>query len=446
MGIKNNQKKLNFWLTVGVLISGMIGSAIFSLSGLTISYAGPASIISWILAALILLVYGIAMAELATTYGKNGGNFVFPQMAFEGEKGSLLGFLSVWGSVFADIISVAFSAMYVGRYLGAVFSNIMPYVNIIVLLSIIICYILNIIKFTLTGKINTIFVILIVVFLLVYTFVVLKSNAFKIENLTPFFTQGSKGTFGFLRAVPIAMVAYMMVTSISNMAGEIENQEINIPKSVYVGMFITAALYVFVVFSTVGAITSKELESTDMTYIPLFAVCFQKLSHVKILSYIVSFGAVVALISTMMVVIAMSSRNIKAVADRGLLPKCFMIDNKNGVPIVAITIFVFISAILSQFQSIIEILINLGALFAIIVIFINSLSLIYTRKYKKGNKNHFNAPFNNIFLIVVLILISICYLPDIINGGKMLWIVSISWYLIGFTIYKVRNGKIINKN
>lgn len=435
MGI-NSSRKLGIVSAVALLVSGMIGSAIFSMSGLTICYAGPASIISWILAALIQLFYGLAMAELAIVYKKNGGVFVFPEATFGGKIGKLLGFLSAWGCLMADVIAVAFSSMYVGRYLSASFSGLGDYIGIISILSILLCLVLNIINFSTTGKINTVLAIALGALLLLYSFLVLKSDSFTLQNMQPFFTQGAEGTFGFLKAVPIAMIAYSSIMSVSFMAGEVDEPNRNIPKAVCIGMFIVVSIYTLVMLATVGVISASELGESDAVYIPLFQVCFTKLSSIGWLARLISIAASIALITTMLVVIAMSGRNLKAIADKELLPKVFSKEGKTSTPAFSLLIVCIFGMILSQFQSITEILINLGALFAIVTIAINFIVLLYMRR-KRGKAKEFTAPLSNSFVIIVLIVMVSCYIPDIINGGKALWIFSISWYIIGYIIYKV---------
>ncbi len=64
MSSKNS--KLGLFDSVYLLVGGMIGSAIFSLSGITILQAG-----------LILLAYGLQTVELAFRYPQCGGIFNF---------------------------------------------------------------------------------------------------------------------------------------------------------------------------------------------------------------------------------------------------------------------------------------------------------------------------------------------------------------------------------
>lgn len=51
---KQEQGKLGLGACIAILTGGCIGSAIFSISGMTMYYAGPASVLSWILGAIIL--------------------------------------------------------------------------------------------------------------------------------------------------------------------------------------------------------------------------------------------------------------------------------------------------------------------------------------------------------------------------------------------------------
>ena len=66
---ENNQGgSLGLWTCVAMIAGGMVGSAIFSLSGLTMTAAGPSAILTWAIAAVIMLCYGLICAELSTRF------------------------------------------------------------------------------------------------------------------------------------------------------------------------------------------------------------------------------------------------------------------------------------------------------------------------------------------------------------------------------------------
>ena len=59
MSNKTNTGKLGLIACISTLAGGCIGSSIFSLSGMTMYYAGPAAILSWLIAALLCGSYGL---------------------------------------------------------------------------------------------------------------------------------------------------------------------------------------------------------------------------------------------------------------------------------------------------------------------------------------------------------------------------------------------------
>ena len=57
----------------------MIGSAIFSLSGLTIYKAGPAALITWVIAAVIMLAVWPCSCRIINNFPKIRGCICFPK-------------------------------------------------------------------------------------------------------------------------------------------------------------------------------------------------------------------------------------------------------------------------------------------------------------------------------------------------------------------------------
>lgn len=190
----------------------MIGSAIFSLSGMTILSAGPSAIISWVLGALILLAYGLQTAELASRYPQSGGVFAFPALLLgkTREQGNLWGWISAWAYLFGCIAGAAFSAIYIGIYLSVAFP-IMGSWQVPLGITAVLFFsgVLNAVRFRITGKATTVLTLFLGLTLLIFSISVFSSGSWDASKLTPFFSQGTGGgVTGFLDALPLAMVAY----------------------------------------------------------------------------------------------------------------------------------------------------------------------------------------------------------------------------------------------
>lgn len=442
--MSNKNRKIGLFTCVTMIVGSMIGSAIFSLSGLTMYKAGPGAIISWILAAAIMLIYGLICAELSTRFPKSGGVFVFPSKALGngGKTSALWGWISTWGYINANIVAIAFAAIYVATYLGAGF-NLQNGLQIpLAVISIFICLILNCIRFSVAGKLNSCLVGGLVVALAVYVITCFFGGNWDSNMLTPFFTQGSNGTFGFMGAVPTAMVGYGSIVAIAFMVSEVKSPSKNVPKAVLIAMSIVATIYTLIILATLGLVSASFLEQNPgMRYIPLYAACFTKLTSYPWLAKVVSIAAILALITTMLVVLALTSRAVQAAANDGLLPKVFASSNKFGVPAFASCIIAVLSAIVSCFPSFTEQIVGFGTLFAAVTIAINIVSLYSARhKFREKNLNEmgiFRAPGGNILPAIALVLIIACYIPDIIAGGWIIWVYTVAWYAIGLLVFKL---------
>ncbi len=443
--LNNQNGKLGLLDSTTILIGGMIGSAIFSLSGMTILNAGPASILSWIIAAIILFAYGLQTAELSTIYPHSGGTFVFPAKSLgKNEKqGRLWGWISTWAYLFGGWAGAAFSAIYVSIYLSVGFPVFGKYQVPIAIVTVVICGILNLVNIAVTGKANTIMTFGLAATMLVFIVVALFTGQWDGSLLTPFFTQGAEGTWGFMGAIPIAMVAYGSIVAVAFMVGEIKDPGKTVPKAMSIAMLVVVTLYVLVMVSILGLITSGFLQKNPgMAYIPLYAAAFTKLASITWLTKLISISAVLALITTILIVMTLSARALQASAKSGILPKFLAKNNeKTGVPVNAQIVVIIIVGLISAFPSFTTLIVNLGSLCNAIVVSIVCLTVVAARKKNPSVPNTFRAPGGNILPIVTFIVIIASYIPGILRGGWQLWAWTAGYFLIGMIVYFIGTRK-----
>ena len=433
--INMNDGKLGLMECVNILIGGMIGSAIFSLSGLTMFSAGPSAMLSWLIAGVVMMLYGMLVCELACRYPQSGGVYVFPRKAFGDKNGKLWAWLSCWGSILTNIVAIAFGAIYVGIYLGVAFPIANDHQILLALIAIAISFVANIIKFTIAGKINNVVVGLLIVTILTYVFAALFNENFETANFLPFFSQGANGNAAFLSAVPIAIIGYSSINAMAFVVAEVKKPETTVSKSILIAISVVIVVYCLVIFSTMGLITAKFLaDNPAMRFIPLFAACFNKLQNIPWLSGIVSFSATIALLTTMLVCVTMNSRNIQAAAEDGNLPMLFAKNNKNGVPAFAAGVTCFLAAIIACFPQLTNIIVNFGAVFNVFTIIITITALIAARKNTE-QKPAFVAPGGRAMPAIVLIILVLCNISSIVSGGFNIWLYTIISFILGIAIY-----------
>jgi len=443
--MSNEKGKLGLLSSTTILIGGMIGSAIFSLSGVTIMNAGPASIISWIVAGIILVAYGLQTAELSTMYPQSGGIFVFPAKALgKTEKaGKVWGWISAWAYLFGCIAGAAFSAMYVGIYLSVSFPALGSLGTVIAIAVVILCGILNIIEISAMGKINTGLTIGLALAMVVFIITGFSSGKWDGAAFSPFFTQGAEGAWGFMGAIPIAMVAFGAIVAVSFMVGEIKNPKKTVPQSMIIAMSVVLVLYVLMIVTTLGLVTAGFLQQNPgMAYIPMYAAVFTTLSNLPWLGYVITIAAVLALLTTIIVVMALAGRALQASAEAGILPKGLgKINGKTNTPVNAQLLVILIVGVIAAFPNATNFIVNFGSLCNAIVVAIICLTIIAARKKNPELTDKFTAPGGNALPLITLIVIIAAYIPGILSGGYMLWVWTIAYFVLGMIIYGISQMK-----
>ncbi|MDR3312793.1 MAG: APC family permease [Spirochaetaceae bacterium] len=445
---------------VMLLIGAMVGSAIFSLSGMTIYQAGPAALLSWVIAAVVMLCYGLTTAELSAFFPKSGGVFVFPARAFGADttvraaqgsggfarttrlSGTMLGWVSTWGYLNANIAAMAFSATYVAVYLGVGFPAFAPLQVPLALGAIFLCLVINSLRVMVLGRANVYLVIALMTTLLAFILAAFTSGQWDGTALTPFFTQGAEGGMGFLSSVPVAMVAYGSIVSIAFMVSEVKTPNKNVPRSMFIAFGVVVALYGLTILAVVGLVSARFLaENPGMRYIPLYAACFTKLAAVPWLAKVISVSAVLALLTTMLVIVALTSRAVQAVAEAGMLPRPFAYNLPNGTPVTATILVVGTSAVTACFPQFSAQMASSGALFSAVTISINCVSLLAARSRFVLPAASFRAPGGPVLPVITLGAIIACYVPGILSGGWKLWGYTAVWYAIGLVIFAAQRHR-----
>ena len=423
MGIPAESKngKLGLASCVMLLVGAMIGSAIFSLSGLTMYAAGPAAAISWFLAGVVMLMQGLSMAELSSRFPRSGGVYVFPRVAFGGQTGRLLGWMSCWGSIVTNVIAVAFSAIYVGQYLGVSF----PWANglqiPLALLSILLCLGLNAMSINLAGKINSILVLALLGTMLAYACTAFFGGSYDATQLLPVFLQGNGGPLGFLSAIPVAIIGYSGIVALAFIVSEVRDANRTVPRAMGTAIGIVTVIYLLVILATMGLVTTGYLnDNPGMRFIPIFSACATKLPECHWLQPLVSISAVLALLTTMMVCITVNAHALQAAGDDGIIPAFLARKSRYGTPALASLLFCLVTMLCACFPQFTMQMVNFGALLNTITITITMVAFLKGRKTETSSYKGFHAPGKTVLYYLVLLVLVVCNISGILTGGAKL--------------------------
>lgn len=417
--------RMGLFSCVALIVGACIGSAIFSISGMTIYYAGASAILSWIIAAVIYGLYGMLVAKLAVMFPRSGGIYVFPRRALGGRKGALLGFISGWGYIISNIIAIAFSAIYFGIYINAGFPSVSA--RAVSLTAVMLALAILLFRSRSSQRIQNTLVLALIAIMLFYCGEAFFGGGFDKGNYSAFFSTGAKGTSGFMSAIPLAMVAYGGCVAIAFMASEVADPKRNIRRSLLIGLGIVATIYACMVAAIVGTLPMDVIsENEGLRYIPLFAsVMHGGLSASPWLVKVIAVSGAIALLTTVIALLRINSRAIQAIATEGLLPQFLARENGYGTAVPALVVMTAICLLLALMPQWTEMMITLGAVLNIVSMTITCVALIAARRKSA------------IFPLAVIALLWVCYVPEILHGSGRMWLFTAAVYLTGALVYLI---------
>ena len=353
------QRDLGLWSILAISMGAMIGSGIFILPGLAMAEAGPAVILAFVLAAILVVPAAVSIAELGTAMPEAGGDYIFIERGMGPGAGTIAG-LGTWLMLMFKGALALVGGMF---YLKAVIS--LPSVEAVAVVIGTILIAINVFGVKQTGNLQTIMVIVMV--LILGAFVAVSIIHVENEYYQPFFIEDGIG--GLLSATAMVLVSYAGVTKVAAVAEEIEDPGRNLPLGLILSLVATTLLYALIVFVLVGIVEGEALAGSNIPMVDAVEPFFGTIGVVLIVV-----AAMLALISTANAGILTASRYPFALSRDRLLPRFFgRVHDKLHTPVTAIVItgaamlaiIVFlpvedIAKTAGSFQIIVYILVNIA--------------------------------------------------------------------------------------
>ncbi|MGA8115003.1 MAG: APC family permease [Actinocatenispora sp.] len=343
---------------VGLLFTGVgsiIGSGWLFGAYNASTMVGPASILSWVLGAVLMIVVGLNYAELGVMFPVAGGVVRFPHYSF-GSFASYTGGWITWVAATATVpIEVMAAVQYASSYLPWMMHDVDgvsvltgPGIAISVALMLVFSFI-NILGVKAFARFNNVLVwwklVVILLVIVVFFVVAFHGDHFTSEKLGGFAPEGYDQVFAALPAAGIVF-AYLGFRQGVEFAGETKNPQRNVPFAVIGAILITAVIYILLQIAFIAALPDKSLShgwaklAFDNDAGPLAAISL--LIGTTWLAVVLYVDAVVSPADTGLIYAALSTRLSYSQARVGNAPSGLAKLNKRGVPWVAVIVmFVF---------------------------------------------------------------------------------------------------------
>lgn len=414
-------------------IGAIVGTGIFILPGtVAATHAGPAIIFSFVVAAIVCALAAMCYSEFASAVPVTGSAYTYSYIVF----GELVAWLVGWALVLEYGLAVAavatgwsayFSALLEGFNIHlpkAISGSFNPaegtYVNVPAVAIIFIIALLLSRGVKESARLNQVMVFVKVAVILLFIFV----GVFYVEpaNWQPFMPFG---VGGIMTGAALVFFAYLGFDAVSSAAEEVKNPQRNMPIGIIGSLFVCTLLYVSVSLVLTGMTPYTTLNVSDPVS---FAM---QLVNQDWAAGVISLGAVIGMITVILVMMYGGTRLLYAFSRDGLLPK--MLSEVNPIsktPVKNTWVFAIIIAFCAGVTPLSKLaeLVNMGTLVAFTIV---SLGILYLRKNKNIPSGGFKVPFYPVLPILSFFLC--LFLMTQLSG--LTWIACGIWFIIGLLIY-----------
>ena len=327
------KKELTLLNVYAIATGTTLSAGFFLLPGIAFNEAGPAVVLSYLIAAIPLIPAMFSMVELSTAMPRAGGAYYF----LDRSMGPFVGTIGGLGTWLALVLKTAFALIGMGAYIRIFWPDV-PVVTLAVCLAFFFG-VVNLFGARKTGS----FQVFMVFALLLILFVFIGEGLPQInsQNFDGFF---DKGGVSIISTAGLVYISYVGITNIASVAEEIENPERNLPLGVFLAIATAIAVYAVGTTIMVGVLPAEKL-AHDLTPVASAAeVLFGNWGKIG-----VTVAAVIAFASVANAGILSASRYPLAMSRDHLIPGKFSKLTPRNIPHygIAVTVGLIIFLVMS---------------------------------------------------------------------------------------------------
>ncbi|MBW2987996.1 amino acid permease [Candidatus Woesearchaeota archaeon] len=417
------KKVLNYKLLVLLTLNAMMGTGIYFLPAMGAKYAGPASMISWLILSAMAIYVATCFAELTSMFPKAGGVYEFTKQTF----GRFFSFMIGWITWLIANITTAMLIVGAIQYLFPY-----PMYTVKVAICLMFLFIFSAIAYfgmrtsaVMLATFATINISIIVIMILS------GLTKFSFSNYVPFFVVPFHMTF---LAVFYIVETFFGWETTTFLAEETSNPERDLPRALVTATIVLATLTILLAFVSMGVIRWNIYGNSNAPLADVAGVVFGPLGKtlIGLGTYLVIIGAAAGwIVSTPRLIMALTR-------DKLFLSQFKKIHPKYNSPYKAIIFQGFATAIFimfgfGSFKTLLELLVPL-------VLFLYSVVLIMVARLRREKPHlirHFKAPGGRFvpYIIVGIFLVLTSYWVYSQQGALRILFLGASFVLLGVPMY-----------
>ena len=450
------RRSLTAWDLAVMGVAVAVGAGIFSVGATAAAdYAGPAVIVSFVIAAVVCGLAIMCYAEFASALPIAGSAYTFSYATM----GEAVAWIIGWDLILEMLLGSAVIAKFWGVYLADAFRlfgvNLPSTVHLGglridwgPLLVVALFTTLLALGTRLSSRVNAVFTALkvgITLFVVVAGFGYVKAANYHPfvppsqpsttgsvlhESLVNWFAGAAPsiyGVSGILGGAALVFFAFIGFDVVATTAEETKDPQRTMPRGMLGGLALTTVLYVLVAIVVTGMVPYTALAASKS---PSLTTAFE-LVGADWAGKVISVGIVLGLTSVLMVLMLGLTRIVFAMSRDGLLPRALSHTSPRfGTPArlqIGTGVVVAVIAALSQ-VDLLEEMINIGTLSAFVLV---SFGVVVLRRRRPDLPRGFRVPWSP----VLPVLAGVACLWLMLNLTTLTWLRFLVWLVVGAVVY-----------
>jgi len=406
---------LGLFDATGISVGTIVGAGIFVVVGVAAGLAGPALIVSMLIAAVISAFTALSFARLTAWQPKEGSIYEYAYQLISPFAGFLTGWMWMTSNAFAGAaVSLGFA-----NYLYALFpafpSN---------LVAVVLCLLFTAFNYWgvhQSASLNNILVVaklsILGIFVIYGLFYVDPSN---FAAFDPFHSGVLSGAF-------YIFFAYGGFARVAVVAEEVKDAKHNVPRAIIISLVISTLVYIFVGLVAVGLIGTPELAKSNSPLTDAIGITGNPLAV-----YTVSVGGLIATASVLLTSILGVSRMAYAMARRKDLPQTLeKLHPKYNTPYYSVVIFGTLIVMLVLLVDVTKVV----AVSTFALLFYYSLANVSALRLKAKNKSYTIISFLGAITCIILLGLTVVASPQAFFIGIGVLAVGVLYYWLKNSLY-----------
>lgn len=413
------KKQLGLIDVFAVAAGAMISSGLFILPAIAYSKAGPAIILSYLFASILVIPSVLSKAELATAMPRAGGTYFF----IERSLGPIWGLFGGFAGWFSLAMKSAFAVVGMAILVEVVFKLAFPWqlspwhLKAIAVLCCMAFTTLNIVSVKHTSRFQIILVALLLAILAV--FVVWGTRSIEPARYSGFLAKGWPAIFA---TAGLVFISFGGLTKVASIAEEVKHPGTNLPAGMILAWFIVTLFYLGVIIITVGIVGGPELTGT---FLPISLAASKFMGHAGFA--ILALAAIAAFVTTANGGILAASRSPLAMSRDNLVPPLLShVNQRFKTPHTSILLtggFMIAAIVFLDIESLVK---TASTLMIILFILVNASVIIMRESKIQSYRPKFKSPLYPWIHIFAILAYSLL----IIDMGKVPLLISISFVIV----------------